>query len=66
VVIGTARVFFCQARDGLFFSVFGEVDEKTGVPVKGTWIQAFPMCIMSFFLSLTEIAKITSRYTLFY
>ena len=37
-VMGQARVCYVQARDGLFFKVFKEIDEEKGVPVKGPWL----------------------------
>lgn len=43
--------------DGLFFKTFAELHPKTKVPVKGAWICAIPICVMSFFLDFEQIIE---------
>ena len=63
--MGQARVFQVMARDGLFFEVFGEINAETGVPTKGSLLQAIPICFISYFLDLTTLATLCSVCCLF-
>jgi len=35
---GTARVLFAWAKKGIFYSVFGKVDKRTGIPRGALWL----------------------------
>ncbi|QQE78300.1 APC family permease [Alicyclobacillus sp. SO9] len=38
---GTARVLFAWAKKGIFYSVFGKVDQRTGIPRGAMWLSLF-------------------------
>jgi amino acid transporter len=59
------RVLYAYAKDGLFFKVFQDIDPKTKVPVKGTWITGIVVCLVCFFLNLETLTKIISLGNLF-
>jgi amino acid transporter len=59
-LIAQTRINSSLAKDGLFYSVFADIDAKTKVPVKGAWILAIPIAICGFVLDLTAITKVTS------
>lgn len=58
------RILYAYADDGLFFSIFKELDLVTKVPRKGSWIVCAFVSFVCFFLNLDALAKIISLGTL--
>jgi len=54
-----------QAHDGLVPDVFGEIDEHTRIPVKGSWIVFVIVAVPAFFMDLEAITKLISIGNLF-
>jgi APA family basic amino acid/polyamine antiporter len=46
MLLAGARVYYAMSRDGLFFKAAGELDAKTGVPVKSLWMQWAWTCLL--------------------
>jgi APA family basic amino acid/polyamine antiporter len=46
LVLAGARVYYAMSRDGLFFKAAGELNAKTGVPVKSLWMQCAWTCLL--------------------
>ena len=59
-LMSQSRILYSLANDGLFFDVFKELDPKTLVPVKGSWVSVVPICGIAFFMNLTQLAKLCS------
>lgn len=56
-IIYGPRVYFAMARDNIFFSRLGKLNEKTRVPSQAIWIQAWLssiLCLLGKFQSLYE------------
>lgn len=56
-IIYGPRVYFAMARDRIFFSQLGRLNEKTRVPSQAIWVQAFLsaiLCLLGKFQSLYE------------
>mmetsp|Transcript_4455 Transcript_4455/g.3232 ORF Transcript_4455/g.3232 Transcript_4455/m.3232 type:complete len:129 (-) Transcript_4455:389-775(-) len=59
-ILAQPRLFYLLARDGLFFSVFAELDPKKKVPVKGGWLSCAVMCLISLFLDLETLTGLSN------
>jgi APA family basic amino acid/polyamine antiporter len=59
------RAFYAMSRDGLLPAVFSDIDEKSGVPVKVTYIVGFVVSLLAGFTPIDIIAEMTSAGTLF-
>jgi APA family basic amino acid/polyamine antiporter len=46
MLLAGARVYYAMSCDGLFFKAAGELDAKTGVPVKSLWMQWAWTCLL--------------------
>jgi len=46
MLLAGARVYYAMSRDGLFFKAAGELDAKSGVPVKSLWMQWAWTCLL--------------------
>lgn len=57
-LMGQARILTSYSKDGLISGVFQELDPVKKVPVKGSWISLIPICMASFFMNLTQLAKL--------
>lgn len=49
-----------MADDGLFLRSCKSLDPKTNVPVKGAWLSAIPIAVITFFLSFEALIMFTS------
>ena len=63
-LMSQTRILYSQAKDGRFFRVFKKLDPVKKVPVHGAWLSVIPYCICTFFMNLTELAKLCSLGTL--
>jgi len=63
-LLGQPRIFYRMSQDGLFFPIFGKVNEKTGVPIWGTIIVGVLTAIIAFFTTLDFLADAISVGTL--
>ena len=63
-LMGQPRIFYSMARDGLLFDIFGQINEKTGIPMAGTLITGFFVAIIACFVDLEVLADIISIGTL--
>jgi amino acid transporter len=59
-LMGQARVTRAFAKDGLLWPIFGELDPKTKVPVKGAWISTIICAVMAATLNLDTLATLCS------
>eukprot|EP01117_Protostelium_nocturnum_P015296 TRINITY_DN5911_c0_g1_i1.p1 TRINITY_DN5911_c0_g1~~TRINITY_DN5911_c0_g1_i1.p1 ORF type:complete len:572 (+),score=138.34 TRINITY_DN5911_c0_g1_i1:63-1778(+) len=62
-LVGQPRIFYQMAKDGLFFSIFAELDEK-GVPRKGTLISGCISAVIALFFDLDILLDMISIGTL--
>ena len=44
----------------MFFKVFKKMDKVRKVPIKGSWLQIIPICVLAFCMNLTQLAKLCS------
>eukprot|EP01088_Endostelium_zonatum_P011625 TRINITY_DN25780_c0_g1_i1.p1 TRINITY_DN25780_c0_g1~~TRINITY_DN25780_c0_g1_i1.p1 ORF type:complete len:576 (-),score=63.90 TRINITY_DN25780_c0_g1_i1:55-1782(-) len=63
-LVGQPRIFLQMAKDGLFFSLFGRVSEKTGTPFWGTVITGIVSGIIAAFFRLDSLTEMISIGTL--
>lgn len=59
-MIGLSRFNYNFAKDGLFFSVFKELDPVRRVPVAGAWLQVVPIMVAAAFFDIKVLAQVTS------
>ena len=59
-LMSQSRILYSYAKDGLFFKIFKEMDPVKKVPVKGSWLQIIPICLLAFCMNLTQLAKLCS------
>lgn len=64
MMFGQTRVFFAMSRDGLLPKVFGEVNEKTGTPVKSTVLVVLVTAALAGFTPIGAVAELTNIGTL--
>jgi basic amino acid/polyamine antiporter, APA family len=55
VLMAAPRVYFAMARDGLFFTSFGAVDPRQGIPARATAVQASLATILALTGSFDQI-----------
>ena len=55
-MMSQSRILFAYSKDGLFFKVFQDLDPKTKVPVKGSWLAFIPVSLFAFFMNLRTLA----------
>jgi APA family basic amino acid/polyamine antiporter len=65
MIYGQTRLFYSISRDGLLPGVLSKVNEKTKVPVTGTWITAVLVSFFSGVVPLGRLAELTNIGTLF-
>jgi len=46
MLLAGARVYYAMSRDGLFFKAAGELNARSGVPVKSLWMQWAWTCLL--------------------
>ena len=63
-LMGQPRIFYSMAKDGLLFSIFGEVDPETHVPTAGILITGFVCATLACFVDLQVLATVISLGTL--
>mmetsp|Transcript_8873 Transcript_8873/g.12642 ORF Transcript_8873/g.12642 Transcript_8873/m.12642 type:complete len:619 (-) Transcript_8873:185-2041(-) len=63
-IMGQPRIFYSMARDGLLFSVFGKVDQRSGVPKQGIIITGLVVAVTACFVDLEALADVISLGTL--
>ncbi|MDP4089697.1 MAG: amino acid permease [Bacillota bacterium] len=64
MMFGQTRVFFAMSRDGLLPKVFGEVNQKTGTPVKSTLLVTVVTAVLAGFTPISAVAELTNIGTL--
>ena len=64
-MMGQSRLLYSLAKDGLFFERFKELCPKKQVPVRGSWISCFAVCVIATFLDVEELTFILSIENLF-
>jgi basic amino acid/polyamine antiporter, APA family len=65
LMIGQSRVFFAMSRDKLLPSIFAEVSDRTGTPVRTTVTTGVVIAAMAALLPLEALAKLVNIGTLF-
>ncbi|KAI2489643.1 amino acid/polyamine antiporter [Fragilaria crotonensis] len=63
-LMGQPRIFYSMAKDGLLFSIFGEVDPETHVPTAGILITGVMCATLACFVDLQVLATVISLGTL--
>ena len=63
-LMGQPRIFYSMAKDGLLFSIFGEVDPETYVPTAGIIITGIICGALACFVDLQILANVISLGTL--
>jgi APA family basic amino acid/polyamine antiporter len=63
-LMGQPRIFMRMAQDGLWFSIFGEVDPETQVPSFGIKITGLVCAFLACFVPLEALANLISLGTL--
>lgn len=63
-LMGQPRIFYSMAKDGLLFSIFGEVDPETHVPTAGILITGLMCGTLACFVDLQVLATVISLGTL--
>jgi len=63
-LVGQPRIFLQMAKDGLFFSLFGRVSQKTGTPFWGTVITGVISGVIAAFFRLDSLTEMISIGTL--
>lgn len=63
-LMGFIRLIQAFANEGLLPTVFSEVNERTGIPVKGSWILTGLMMPLAFFGTLEQLTKLSSLSSL--
>ena len=59
-ILCQTRINYALSKDGLFYPIFGVIDESTMVPKMGAWIIAIPIALIAFLMDLSQIAKLSS------
>ena len=59
-LIGLSRSNYNFANDGLFFSIFGQLDAVKKVPTIGAWIQVIPIMVCAALFDIRVLAQVTS------
>ena len=65
LMLGQSRVFFAMSRDKLLPPMFATVSERTGTPVRTTWVTGVVVALISTFIPLSELASLVNIGTLF-
>jgi len=63
-LMGQPRIFFRMAQDGLWFSIFAEIDPETQVPSPGIKLSGLGCAILACFVPLEALANLISLGTL--
>lgn len=63
-LMGQPRIFYSMAKDGLLFSIFGDIDPETHVPTAGILITGIMCATLSCFVDLQVLATVISLGTL--
>ena len=63
-LMGQPRIFYRMAQDGLWFSIFAQVDPITQVPLHGIYITGIATSILACFVPLEALANLISLGTL--
>jgi len=63
-LMGQPRIWYRMAQDGLFFPIFGRVNEVTQVPTAGMIITGIGAALLACFVELSALASLISLGTL--
>lgn len=58
------RIFYSMAQDGLLFSMYGQIDNETGVPTAATILTGITTAFVACFIDLESLANTISLGTL--
>jgi len=61
---GQSRIFFVMARDGLLPRTFAAISDRTGTPIRITWITAVIVGFLAGVVPLDQIAALANAGTL--
>ncbi len=61
---GQSRIFFVMARDGLLPRTFATINNRTGTPIRITWITAVIVGVLAGVVPLDQIAALANAGTL--
>jgi amino acid transporter len=63
-LFGQPRIFYRMAKDGLLFPIFGQLTQKSQVPLWGTLFSGVCAGLIAFFLDISILADMISMGTL--
>ncbi|KAL5547296.1 hypothetical protein UlMin_006983 [Ulmus minor] len=64
LIVPQPRIMMAMARDGLLWSCFSDINERTHVPVKGTSVSGICAAILAFFMDVSQLSGMVSVGTL--